>query len=154
MLTGGCFCGTVRYEAAGQPFDCCICHCRNCRQTTGAPAVAWFTVRPAAFRFTAGEPTSFASSETGVRRFCGTCGAQLTFQDSRYDEVDVTTASLDDSSTAAPIDQTWVQSRLPWMTGLGALPELARGHHVVPAAAQSATIRGQAGKPGTGPWPR
>jgi hypothetical protein len=133
MLTGGCFCGKVRYEAGGEPFDLCLCHCESCRKTTGAPAVAWMSVRPEAFRFTAGEPAAFASSDTGLRRFCRDCGAQLTFQDSRLDEVDVATASLDDPSAAAPQDQIWVQSRLPWMAALNSLPELPRGHGAAPA---------------------
>jgi hypothetical protein len=27
MLTGGCFCGHVRYEAGGVPFNPTVCHC-------------------------------------------------------------------------------------------------------------------------------
>ncbi len=122
MLTGGCFCGRVRYEAIGEPFDLTLCHCEACRRTTGAPAVAWFSVRPDGFRFTAGDPTIFASSETGERRFCRDCGAQLAFRESRLDEVDVTTASLDDPAAAPPRDHTWVLRRLPWMSGLDRLP--------------------------------
>ena len=126
MLTGGCFCSKVRYEADGEPFDLCLCHCENCRRTTGAPAVAWFSVRPDAFRLIAGDPRSFASSAAGVRRFCGDCGAQLTFRDSRLDELDVAIASLDDPSALAPRHQTWVSRRLPWMTELAGLPTYAR----------------------------
>lgn len=128
MLTGGCFCGEVRYEAQGRPYDLCVCHCDTCRRTTGAPLVAWMSVPVEDFRFTAGEPCAFASSDTGVRRFCPSCGAQLTFQDSRLDEVDVTTASLDDPLAAPPSDQIWTASRLAWMAALHTLPELARGH--------------------------
>ena len=36
MLQGGCFCGRVRYEVTGIPFDETICHCSICRRTTGA----------------------------------------------------------------------------------------------------------------------
>ena len=27
MLTGGCFCGRVRYEAGGAPYNATVCHC-------------------------------------------------------------------------------------------------------------------------------
>jgi len=37
MLKGGCYCGAVRYEAAGTPFNETSCHCTICRRTTGAP---------------------------------------------------------------------------------------------------------------------
>ena len=133
MLTGGCFCGKVRFEATGKPFDVCVCHCDICRKTTGAPAVAWLSVRPQGFRFTAGAPNAFASSETGIRRFCGDCGTQLTFQDRRLNEVDVAVAALDDPDAVSPVDQIWVQSRLPWMSTLHTLPELPRGHSAAPA---------------------
>ena len=42
MLTGGCFCGAIRYEARGTPFHESNCHCSICRRTTGAPFVTWF----------------------------------------------------------------------------------------------------------------
>jgi YHS domain-containing protein len=57
VLTGGCQCGFLRYEASGVPFKETLCHCSLCRGTTGAPAVAWFSVRPRDFRFTEGKPT-------------------------------------------------------------------------------------------------
>jgi len=134
LLTGGCFCGEVRYAVdATMAADACVCHCENCRRTTGAPMVAWFSVKPDAFRITAGAPVRFASSATGERQFCGRCGAQLTFQDRQLDEIDVTTASLDDPSAVAPRDQIWVDSRLEWMAGLHTLPELPRGHRAGPA---------------------
>ena len=44
MLTGGCFCGRVRYEARGPAFNRTSCHCSICRRTSGAPFVAWFSV--------------------------------------------------------------------------------------------------------------
>ena len=59
-LTGGCYCGAVRYEVTGQRFDQTLCHCAICRRTTGAPVVAWLSVRPDDFRLTAGAPTAFS----------------------------------------------------------------------------------------------
>jgi hypothetical protein len=135
LLTGGCFCGEVRYAVdASDAADACVCHCATCRRTTGAPMVAWFSVKPEAFRFTAGAPVRFASSETGERQFCGRCGAQITFQNRSIDEIDITTASLDDPAAIPPIDQIWVKSRLDWMAGLHALPEFPRGHRAAPAS--------------------
>ncbi|MGI8839313.1 MAG: GFA family protein [Caulobacteraceae bacterium] len=124
MPTGGCYCGTVRYEAAGEPTERALCHCTICRATTGAPAVAWFTVQRANFRYTAGAPTSFASTPKAMREFCGVCGTQLTFVHEDYgDRIDITTASLDDPHAAPPVEHIWTRSRLDWMTRLDALPE-------------------------------
>ncbi|MGI9170469.1 MAG: GFA family protein [Caulobacteraceae bacterium] len=125
MLTGGCCCGAVRYEAGGEPIERALCHCSICRATTGAPAVAWFTVKRADFRFTAGAPASFASTPKATREFCATCGTQLTFAHEAYGgkRIDITTASLDHPEAAPPLEHIWTRSRLGWMTHLDALPE-------------------------------
>ena len=61
-MKGGCYCGRVRYEAAGAPFNETNCHCSICRRTTGAPFVAWFSVARDRFRFASGQPTLFRST--------------------------------------------------------------------------------------------
>jgi len=121
MLAGGCYCGAVRYEASGTPRDQGVCHCRICRRTTGAPMVAWFTVDADGFRFVRGEPRSFHSTPDATRRFCGECGAQLTFE-AIAGEVDVTIASLDDPNAVAPHSEIWTESRLLWMDLVNRLP--------------------------------
>ena len=123
MLTGGCHCGAVRYEAGGEPFERALCHCELCRKTTGAPAVAWFTVREADLTIS-GEPVRYASSDHAERTFCGRCGTQISFRDAAYaDRIDLTTASLDDPEAAAPVEQIWVRSRLGLMATAHALPD-------------------------------
>src|SRR5262245_21898418 len=108
MLQGGCFCGRIRYEVAGRPFHETNCHCSICRRTTGAPFVAWFSVRPSEFRFVEGDPSHFRSSGKGSRSFCPHCGTQLTFQaDDHPDEVDITTCSLDHPAAVPPRDHTY-----------------------------------------------
>ena len=32
MLAGGCFCGAIRYEAAGPASSHALCHCEMCRR--------------------------------------------------------------------------------------------------------------------------
>jgi hypothetical protein len=114
MLSGGCYCGKVRYEAA-EPRHETICHCADCRRIVGVASIAWFTVPRAAFRWTAGEPASFRSSSKAMRRFCGTCGTSLTFEsEDTPGEIDITTASLDDPNAVPPKDHTHTGSRLVW----------------------------------------
>jgi hypothetical protein len=127
MLQGGCFCGRIRYEVTGVPFQETNCHCSICRRTTGAPFVAWFSVRPSEFRFVAGAPSRLRSSGKATRSFCPHCGTQLTFRGDDYpDEIDVTTCSLDRPEAVPPRDHTHTSSRLPWIAlsdGLARYPQ-------------------------------
>lgn len=123
MLKGGCFCGAVRYEAEGDPWHETVCHCLICRRTTGAPIVAWFTVRTGDFRIVAGEPVRFRSSTAATRTFCGACGTALAFQaDDHPAEIDVTTGSLDDPERMPPKSHTWRASGLSWVKSADGLP--------------------------------
>lgn len=116
MLEGGCFCGAVRYEAYGAPFNATLCHCSDCRRIAGAPTVAWFSVASQDFHFVKGEPRCFASSDRAVRSFCGDCGTCLTFQSTASPgEIDVTTCSLDEPERLPPLDCSHVGSRLSWV---------------------------------------
>jgi len=123
MLTGGCLCGAIRYEAAGTPYHQTCCHCTVCRRSTGAPFVAWFSVPKAAWRIVQGVPTRFRSSPHATRSFCGQCGTQLTFEDDDAGaEIDVTTCSLDDPERLPPEDHTHAGSKLAWTVLADGLP--------------------------------
>lgn len=129
-LQGGCSCGAVRYDigtAGGDPFHPTLCHCTDCRRAAGAPAVAWFSVRPGALRWTAGAPALHRSSAPIERGFCGRCGTQLTYRSDHYpDEIDVTTCSLDDPEQLPPQDHTFASRRLRWLHVADGLPRYPR----------------------------
>lgn len=128
MLNGGCFCGHLRYEAAGTPADETNCHCSICRRTTGAPFVAWFSVPRSDFRLLQGEPARFRSTPKATRSFCPRCGTQLTFEHDDFpDEIGVTTSSLDDPRGVPPRDHTYTADRLPWIELGDALPRYREG---------------------------
>ena len=127
MITGGCHCGAVRYEAEGSLSNAALCHCSDCRRVSGAPAMAWASAPSSSFRFTEKQPLRYASSAKVTRTFCGDCGSQLTYahDDYRGERIDIATATLDDPSLAPPTAQIFIESRLPWMASLNALPERA-----------------------------
>jgi len=132
MLKGGCFCGVIRYEVRGAPFDETACHCSICRRTTGAPFVAWFSVRRSEFRFLQGTPTRFRSTDKATRAFCPRCGTQLTFEhDDLLDEIDVTTCSLDEPQRVQPRDHTRTSSKLGWVKLADGLPEYQEARNEV-----------------------
>ncbi|WP_244936498.1 GFA family protein [Methylobacterium currus] len=129
VISGGCRCGAVRYEARGKPRNVTVCHCADCRGATGAPMVGWLTVRRDSCRVTA-DPAWFRSSPRAERAFCPSCGTPLAYRaDDLPDEIDLTLASLDDPERFPPRDHVWVSRRLSWVAlppGLPCYPQ-ARG---------------------------
>jgi hypothetical protein len=125
MIGGGCFCGSVRYEISdGGAFNETICHCSICRRTTGAPFVAWFTVKRADLRLVRGTLTRLRSTPAAVRSFCPLCGTQIAFENSALpDEIDVTTCSLDDPHRVPPTDHTFIADKVAWVKLCDGLPQ-------------------------------
>jgi hypothetical protein len=116
-LTGGCACGSVRYELASEPFDAGWCHCRTCQLNSGAPAMAFASVPAGHLVFTKGADRvkSFPSSSLGHRLFCGECGTPLAMEDNRQPETsDFSIATLDEPEAVAPGFHIFHASRIAW----------------------------------------
>jgi hypothetical protein len=79
-ITGGCYCGEVRFSASPEVRVQTNCHCQNCRRAAGAQAVAWIIVKRSQFQFVKGTPRRY-QTETGTwRTFCDRCGTSLTYE--------------------------------------------------------------------------
>lgn len=125
-LVGGCQCGAIRYAADDTPFHETICHCIDCRRSSGAVGVAWFSVKRARLQWT-GSPALYCSSPKVIRRFCDRCGTTLTYEDGTLpDELDITIATLDEPERVAPKDHVWVQQKPQWETIGDGLPQYGR----------------------------
>jgi hypothetical protein len=115
-ISGGCYCGKVRFAASSPVLFQANCHCANCRRAAGAQAVAWITVRPAKFAFTMGEPKRYRADTGAYRTFCGDCGTSLTYEhDARPDEIDITTGSLDAPEKFPPNRDVFPEEKLSWV---------------------------------------
>jgi hypothetical protein len=128
MLTGGCHCGAIRYEVEGEPAHAALCHCTDCRLSTGAPVVAWTLFGNDGFRVTRGAATSYASSEHARRHFCGACGTSLFYTNEAMfpDMTDVCAATLD-TPDAMPVQiQIQTADRIGWMETAHELPQFER----------------------------
>ena len=115
-VTGGCFCGAIRYRFAAGDYPVADCHCTMCRKTSGAPYVSWVVVPGSAFQYTSGTAATLQSSETGCRYYCTTCGTPVACISSKHpDLVDVTVGSLDIPEDFPPTLQVFEDTRLPWI---------------------------------------
>lgn len=104
---GGCLCGDVRFEAAGQPYRVGLCHCLDCRKHHGALfyAAAIFPKDSVAI---AGETRGYAG-----RFFCPRCGSSVFA--SSGDEIEVHLGSLDAPDQLLPTYESWVLRRESWL---------------------------------------
>ncbi len=79
-VTGGCYCGAVRFKVDADPAMMAQCHCRECQYISGGGPNYTAGVPAAAFTYTKGEPQQFARDDLDapvVREFCGKCGTSL-----------------------------------------------------------------------------
>ena len=119
IRSGGCLCGAVRYESAGEPSFSLQCHCRDCQRASGAAHVAAVRMPSAQFRVTQGAPKTYvAKSDSGNdigRIFCGDCGTPLYVQVStRPDLVGLRVTTFDDPSWFKPDANIFTKSAQPW----------------------------------------
>jgi heme-degrading monooxygenase HmoA len=124
-LAGGCACGAVRYRARGVPRDETLCHCRDCRRASAAPAVAWVTFDTSDIEWSR-VPKDWRSSAPVRRSFCADCGTPLAFRRLNVpEETDLTLVSLDDPEALRPKDHTYTRSQLSWFVVVDGLPRFA-----------------------------
>ena len=83
---GGCNCGQVRFEVAGEPLRIGVCHCLVCRKETGSLG-NFFAVWPSDKISVTGETRSWRLT-TDNRHFCALCGSSVFARVDGANEVD------------------------------------------------------------------
>jgi hypothetical protein len=79
-ITGGCYCGQIRYEACGEPMMKAQCHCRECQYITGGSPNVFIAMPANELRITQGQTKSFSRTDIEAavtREFCPNCGTQI-----------------------------------------------------------------------------
>ena len=127
-LSGGCQCGAVRYAVNGTPQNVALCHCKDCRKSSGAPMVAWAAFAESEFTILQGELTTYNSSGSALRSFCGKCGTGIAYRNAEYlpGIVDIQSATLDDPDALPAAAHIQVAERIGWMAETHNLPEFHR----------------------------
>ena len=125
-LTGGCMCGAVRFELKSEPFDPGWCNCRTCQLNSGAPAMAFASVRKEDWSPTQGadQLRKIKTSSFGERMFCGRCGTPLHVHVTHQpDRIDFSIVTLDDPGAIAPAYHIFWSSKVPWFNPGDDLPK-------------------------------
>ncbi len=117
-LTGGCACGSIRYECMSEPMLEYKCHCRACQRASGSGFVALLWVPINELNLTADEPRYYSVEADSGRQLkrgvCPTCGSNVLLLPELPDVIFIVAASLDDPSEFKPQQAIWTSSAQPW----------------------------------------
>jgi hypothetical protein len=94
-MKGSCLCGAVRFDVDPPLRDVILCHCSQCRKTSGH---VWAATSVPHDRFRLTEESGlrwYISSERAKRGFCGICGASLFWQPTGEDRISFAAGALD-----------------------------------------------------------
>ena len=126
MLTGGCFCGRVRYRIEAALRNARSCHCSRCRKAFSGAGSAYAEVAPGAFAWTSGEGDliRYESAPGWGLAFCRSCGTTLC--GTQGDAVHgVTLGSVDGDPGVQIGMHIFVGSKAPWDHIGGDAPQFA-----------------------------
>lgn len=116
-LKGGCRCAAVRYVIRADVAHTSICHCSDCRRSSGAPCVAWMGVPNEGLAVTQGSPKRWRGDRGALRDFCADCGTHLFYTNVELIPglTDVAIATLDDPERCPPQIQVQALERIGWL---------------------------------------
>lgn len=95
MVVGRCECGGVRFEVNEPRQAITVCHCSQCRRSSGH---LWAATRAEYedVRFLSDKTLKwFASSDFAKRGFCGTCGCSLFYRMNGESGIGIAAGCLD-----------------------------------------------------------
>ena len=128
-FTGGCLCGTVRYECSAEPIAMGNCHCRDCQRATGSAYAAGLLVPQSAVKITGDVKYYEVTGDSGTvvgRGFCSKCGSRLFSKPPNPEFMGIMAGSLDDPSYFQPTVDMYTDSAQPWDYMNPGLPKYAK----------------------------
>ncbi len=94
--SGRCFCGAVQFTVTGEPTLMGYCHCKSCRDWSGAPFSAFSLWKPEAIAVTQGADNVATTNRTKIsdRKWCTSCGGHVFTGHPDWGVTEVTAASI------------------------------------------------------------
>jgi hypothetical protein len=124
--TGGCLCGSIRYEASGAKLGSFNCYCRMCQRASGSAFAALFYVAEENVAITKGQLLSYESSPGVQRDFCGGCGSPVFFRRrNRPNQQAIIAGSLDDPDDFTPDARIFLSCAVTWLEFSDSIPSYA-----------------------------
>jgi hypothetical protein len=126
IVTGGCLCRSIGYEARLPFIKFLNCHCARCRKASGSAYAANAYVLPDAFRWTRGEALigryDLPEARSFATSFCKSCGSPVPHATRSGREIVIPAGSLDDDPGVRPSVNAHWSSRAGWSLAKSELP--------------------------------
>ncbi len=118
VWSGGCACGAIRYDIAGDPLAMVDCQCRDCQSESGTGHASHVVFRSKGVtipEMANGWEMRGDSGNLKTRHFCRTCGSPvfMTFA-ANPDILTVRAASLDEPQRYQPQIVTYASRGYAW----------------------------------------
>lgn len=118
-ITGGCLCGSIRYEIKQDVKNIITCHCTHCQKASGSGMSHNTVVPKSIFHLSSGQPKVFAdTADSGnklFRAFCPDCGSPIYSQRELVPDIlIVKVGTLDNSNAMKVVMNIWTRSARPW----------------------------------------
>ena len=127
-ITGGCFCGAIRFQVKAQPINQYYCHCSICRRYSGSPLTASATFPYSSFDLVSGEPHCFNTSPGYERMTCSVCGSLFGGRTNSEPKIAaIRMGSLDDHDAFTPKMHLYTSSQVSWLNIVDDLPRYSEG---------------------------
>lgn len=129
-ITGGCSCGSVKYEIEGEILGGAVCYCDTCQRVSGGAPNYALAVSDFELSVT-GNPSIYSHpGGTGAiveKVYCGGCGVHVYAQGGANNQMlRVKAGSLDDSSLFSPMVQVWTSEAKHWHILIPDLPSFEK----------------------------
>jgi hypothetical protein len=116
-LTGGCLCGSVRFEVSEPLVSASYCHCTRCQRRTGTAASAQGKIAPGSLTVLSGEELirAWAPPSGWEKLFCSGCGSSLWSRDpDDHETKSVRLGVFDSDPGVRPGYRQFVAYAAPW----------------------------------------
>lgn len=118
-MTGGCFCGNIRYEILEEPIKTGVCHCRSCQHLTGGSSWPFLVVKSESLHISGNLKEFTRNGGSGHKihtSFCSNCGSTLFGRPELWPHIRTVSAStLDNSESFSPSMHVWTENAPSWV---------------------------------------
>ena len=121
-MHGACLCGGVQFQADAPLRDVKLCHCTQCRKTSGHFWAATSVPHDRFRLLTQDRLAWFRSSPTARRGFCNRCGASLFWQPEGESRLAIAAGALDGPTGLTVMDDIFTEDAGDYYTPEGPPP--------------------------------